>query len=141
MKVIKKQNLYLLTAILSFSFALIGFSYNVWRLEVTEANNTIRMASFQVLLELAELEQVAFAAHYDKDLVLGNPRTGWVKVGLINDLSPLVSEEMVESTAKLRTVWRQEWELLPEQESSVEKITQSIDLIRADIKKQLAKLN
>lgn len=32
---------------------------------MTEENSNIRTASFQVLIELAEREQIVYAAHYD----------------------------------------------------------------------------
>ncbi|MGV0035820.1 MAG: hypothetical protein ACNYPE_12990 [Candidatus Azotimanducaceae bacterium WSBS_2022_MAG_OTU7] len=47
----------------------------------------MRDASFQILTELAEFEQVIYFNHYDGDKVSGSPRLGWVKLGLVNDLS------------------------------------------------------
>ena len=41
-----KLQLYQLTVIFSVLFALVGFSYNVWRMEVSEQNNNIRTACF-----------------------------------------------------------------------------------------------
>ena len=63
MKLVHKLKAYYLTAILSLVFAVIGFSYNAWRLEATEDNSNIRTASFEVLGELAELEHVIYAAY------------------------------------------------------------------------------
>lgn len=60
-------------------FAVIGFSYNAWRLESSEKNNNVRLAAFTVITELAQLEQLVYAAHYDQDPVNGSPRKGWVK--------------------------------------------------------------
>lgn len=74
-----KVKYYQFVSILSLVFAMTGFSYNAWRLEVTEENSNIRTASFQVLIELAELEQIVYASHYDKDDIKGNPRDGWVR--------------------------------------------------------------
>ena len=78
------------TAVVSLVFAVTGFSYNAWRLEQSEENNIVRDASFQVLTELAEFEQVIYINHYDGDSIAGSPRLGWVKIGLVNDLSMLI---------------------------------------------------
>jgi len=91
-----KLKVYYVTAIFSVVFAVVGFSYNAWRLEVTEDNSNIRAASFEVLTVLAELEQIIYAAHYDKDTKEGSPRKGWVKIGLIVDLDSLISKSSEE---------------------------------------------
>ena len=62
---------YQATAIFSVLFALAGFSYNVWRMEVSEANAAKREAAFEIMLQLAELEHEVYAAHYDQDTVVG----------------------------------------------------------------------
>jgi len=66
---------------------------------VSEDNNNIRIASFEVLKNLSEFGQVIFSAHYDQDESTGNPRLGWIKIGLIVDLSSLISPEVETSTA------------------------------------------
>ena len=70
---LSKLHLYQLTVIFSVLFALLGFTYNVWRMEVTEENSNIRTASFEVLLTLSSLEQLVYSAHYDGDEQEGNP--------------------------------------------------------------------
>ena len=100
-----KLRAYYLTAIFSLVFAVVGFSYNAWRMEVSEDNNTVRTAAFEGLKELAEFEQIVFAAHYDQNLIEGSPRKGWVKVGLIVDLSTLISAEVVNESKQLHTAW------------------------------------
>ena len=77
----RRVNLYKVTIVLSVLFTLVGFSYNVWRMEVSEKNNNIRTASFEILINLSSLEQLVYAAYYDDDLKEGNPRKGWVTVG------------------------------------------------------------
>ena len=46
-RIYRQVSLYRMTLIFSVVLALIGFSYNVWRMEVTEKNSTIRTASFE----------------------------------------------------------------------------------------------
>ena len=135
-----KLSYYRFTLVLSLVFALAGFSYNVWRLEVSESNNTIRSAAVELLLQLAELEQVVYAAHYDNDLDKGNPRQGWVKVGLIRDLS-LISGEKIHGNARgLHEVWSDQWSGLGKQQLAADEIIQAIDQTRAAINNRLLQL-
>ena len=129
-----KFKLYQITVIFSVLFALIGFSYNVWRMEVSEKNNTIRTASFEMLVELSSLEQLIYTAHYDGDLNEGSPRKGWVKVGLITDLSVLTDPSVKIKADNLRKVWSENWENIAHNPNSVEQVIQSIDNVRAEIK-------
>lgn len=137
MEIERKLKHYQYTAIISLVFALAGFSYNAWRLEVSETNNTIRMASFQILLELGQLEQLIYAAHYDKDSTLGNPRNGWVKVGLINDLSMLTSNQVITASEQLRYNWQQHWDKMAAEKTSTELLVDRIDNVRKSIKNSL----
>jgi hypothetical protein len=50
---------------LSFLFGVLGFAYNGWRYEHNEYNNNVHTASFQMIQELASLEQNIYANHYD----------------------------------------------------------------------------
>lgn len=135
-----KLKLYFITSIFSIIFALIGFSYNVWRLQQSEVNNTIRMASFEVLTELAEFEQVLYSAYYDKNSIEGSPRTAWVKIGLITDLSQLISKPVEVKAKKLQENWKDNWEKVPNDENSVNQLVLELDNVRKEIKKQLETL-
>ncbi len=129
------------TAIFSVLFALAGFSYNVWRMEVSEQNNSVREASFEILLQLADLEQLVYAAHYDNDAVGGNPRSGWVKVGLVVDLSTQAGEAVASSAANLRTVWGDSWASMHNDKQSVEQIVAAIDRVRERVRLRLSTLD
>ena len=120
--------------------AVVGFSYNAWRMELTEDNNNIRTASFEVLTELSELEQVIYAAHYDKNLQDGNPRKAWVKVGLIVDLSSLISAQVEKDANDLKSVWSKSWHLVKDDESVTKKLVDHMDKVRISIKNDLKNL-
>ena len=135
-----KLNSYYFTAVLSFIVAIVGFSYNTWRLEVSEDNSNIRTASFSVLTLLAEFEQNIFAAHYDADKVAGNPRVGWVKVGLIVDMSALISPEVERQSKQLKSLWNEQWPKVSAEQQAVEQLTGQIDKVREGIKMQLKDL-
>ena len=120
--------------------AVVGFSYNAWRMELTEDNNNIRTASFEVLTELSELEQVIYAAHYDKNLQDGNPRKAWVKVGLIVDLSSLISAQVEKDASDLKNLWSKNWHLVKDDESVTKKLVVQMDKVRISIKNDLKNL-
>ncbi|RLV61662.1 hypothetical protein D5018_00660 [Parashewanella curva] len=125
----------------SIILSLIGFSYNVWRLEVTEQNSTIRTASFELLKELSELEQLIYLLHYDKNTKDGSPRKGWVKVGLIRDLSPLAGEEVEQMSNKLMSTWSNNWNSVENSRQATDSVITAIDKTRESINKTLASLH
>jgi len=137
----KKLYLYQVTVILSLFFALVGFSYNVWRMEASEQNSNIRTACFEMLLELSSLEQLVYAAHYDKDAVQGSPRKGWVKVGLIKDLSVLTTGSIEVQAGALTKVWDMHWVTMQESRSSTDKIVVAIESVRGEIRRVMRSLD
>jgi len=137
----KKLHLYQATVILSVLFAFVGFSYNVWRMEVSEHNNNVRTACFEMLVELTSLEQLIYIAHYDGDTKEGSPRKGWVKIRLITDLSVLTSKAVEQKAAILKTVWSDHWSTMTDDQTSVESIVNAIDGVRVEIKMVLRSLD
>lgn len=132
--------IYRIVLVLSIILASLSFSYNVWRLEASEQNNTIRIAGMQVLIELSELEQLIFIAHYDEDLISGNPRKAWVRVGLINDLSILISPETLQSANELKLVWQNQWSFIANDIEAVNLVGSEIDKMRSQVKNELKSL-
>lgn len=137
---LNKLRLYQITTIFSVFFALAGFSYNVWRMEESELNNNIRTACFEMLLELAALEQLIYSAHYDDNIIEGSPRKGWVKVGLISDLSLLTSSEINQKSEQLKQTWERHWTDMVANETAVTRIVESIDSVRNEVKLTLKTL-
>ena len=127
-------------SILSLLFAVLGFTYNAWRLEQSEENNNIRSASFQILVELAELEQIIYLAHYDKDLKEGSPRKCWIEVGLINDLSMLVGDSVYTSATELKSSWSARWQLMNDDRVAVDQLVTDIEAVRYAVKEKLKTL-
>lgn len=135
-----KLYLYQLSVVFSVIFALAGFSYNVWRMEVSEQNNTIRTACFEILVKLSSLEQLIYTAHYDNDLIAGSPRKGWVMVGLISDLSTLTDASVQKKSTALKAAWSANWETMVSNSDSVETLVTAIDAVRLEIKQLLNSL-
>jgi len=137
----KTISVFQLTAVFSMLFALVGFSYNVWRMEVTEYNSNIRSASFELLLQLSELENIVYAAHYDQNTIEGSPRKGWIKVNFIADLSMITEPYVEQSALALKLSWQQNWEDLETSHSSVTTIVEAIDHTRGQVRVLLSQLH
>jgi len=134
-------SIFQITAVFSMLFALVGFSYNVWRMEISEYNSTMRSASFELLLQLSELEGIVYAAHYDQDIVAGNPRKGWIKVNLIADLSMITEVEIKDSAKHLKQEWQANWPTMTDSESSAIAIVDAVDNTREEVRLLLSKLD
>lgn len=131
---------YQVIVMLSFVFGVLGFIYNNWRYEHNEYNNNIRIASFQMIQELASLEQIIYANHYDKDLNKGNPRDGWVKVGLINDLSFFISPETIVASTELENTWSMHWQKIHSERNVTNLLVSKIEDVRKSSRDVLQKL-
>ncbi len=136
----QKILLYQITTVFGIMFAMIGFSYNVWRMEISEENNNIRMACFEILTELADLEQIIYTAHYDQNVIEGSPRKAWVKVGLIRDLTYLTAPAVEKKANDLYEAWSRNWSAIGDDETAVTLVVESIDEVRTEIKAVLKTL-
>jgi len=139
--ILKRLKVYQITSIVSILLTLIGFSYNVYRLEQTEINSNIRTSSFEMIKELANLEQIVYSAYYEKDKKEGNPRTGWVKVGVIVDLSIICFKKNNMETKHLYNTWKDNWANINNSQESVNQIISSIDKVRKKIRLGLQNLD
>ena len=128
-------------AIISLLVAVSGMSYNTWRNEQTEANRNVRAAGFELLVKLGELERVVFFGHYDRDLQMGNPRSGWAYALTIRDLGKLLPDRANASTAKLVQLWQANWSGLGTSDASAKAISDAIDECRSDALQALAALH
>ncbi|MFV9615816.1 MAG: hypothetical protein ACNYZG_07665 [Gammaproteobacteria bacterium] len=128
-------------ALVSIIIAVSSLSYNTWRNEKTEENRNQRLAAFEVLLKLNELQQVIFHSHYDKDSSdKGNPRTGWTYVLTVRDLSRILHPPLPEAADELLEVWGKNWQGLDEKQANVDLITGEIDNIRSETLRLLESL-
>ncbi len=140
MQLRRKLHLFYITSVFGVIFAVLGFSYNAWRMELSEDNNNIRTACFEVLLQLSELEQIIYAAHYDQNAVEGSPRKAWVKIGLIRDLSRLIGDDVATEADALYQLWKERWDDIASEEKAVNRLVHRIDSVRMKIKLTLKNL-
>jgi len=129
-------------ALISLGIALTSVSYNTWRNERTEHNRNVRAATFQILTKLAEFERIVFLAQYDHDRAQGNPRIGWTDVIVIHDLASVAPAPLESKAARLREIWRANWEHLGEDdETSVDRIEAAVEELRQSALNALRELS
>ena len=115
-----------LIALLSLVVAVGALSYGAYRNEQSERNRNIRVACFEVLKNLGELQTLVHYAHYDKDPKAGNPIGGWGRVLLIQDLAMVLPEPMPSSTQRLFQAWQRNFDGIGEEEAPAERILAGI---------------
>lgn len=93
-------------ALLSLLVALSALFYNTWRNESSEAHRNVRAAEFEMLKNLAELQQVIDYAHYRMDKQRGDPTRALTLVLEINDLGTLTPPAVKTASDKLLAAWR-----------------------------------
>jgi hypothetical protein len=128
-------------ALISLALALCSLAYNTWRNERTEHNRSVRVAAFEVLKNLGELQVNVNFAYFAKNEQLSNPMAGWGRVALISDLSQLLPAPAPEHAEKLFQMWQADWQQLRDGQPSVERITTVIDQSRDAVREILRGLN
>ena len=119
-------------ALISLVVAIISLSYNTWRNEASEDNRTQRLVSIQVLLKLADLQQLVWHNHYDGDTEnKGNLRTGWAIVLTIKDIATILDAPMPESAEMLWEVWNDNNLQLGDSDVAKDNIIMAIEKCRA----------
>jgi hypothetical protein len=120
-------------ALISLVVAIISLSYNTWRNEASEDNRTQRLVSIQILLKLADLQQLVWHNHYDGDTEdKGNLRTGWTIVLTIKDIATILDAPMPESAEKLWVVWNDNNLQLGDSTAAKDTIIMAIEKCRVD---------
>ena len=101
-------------ALISLVLAATSLAYNTWRNETSEQHRNWRQASFQVLIEAGELEQIVLYRRYfhdpDRDPISDlqggqNWVAGWGKVAMIRDLTSLMPEPLPQAGQALHESW------------------------------------
>ena len=122
-----------LIALISVLIAVSALFYSTWRLEVTERNRNVRVASFETLRTLTDLQLLIDYAYYDKDAERGNPIKGWSYVIYVNDLSETISPDVKIKSDMLYKSWQEHWENISKQTEAQEAITSKIARTRESI--------
>lgn len=117
-------------SLFTLAVAISALLYTSWRYEETEYNWNVRVAGFEMLVTLGELQRVVYLNHYDRDLEAGNPRHGWVQVMVLRDLGAIMPEPLPAKAEGLLAVWNEHWAGLGRQDTAVAAIDDAIDETR-----------
>ena len=113
-------------AVVSLITAIVGLSYNSWQANQNEVNQNMRIAAFEVLKNLGELQTVINYAHFSEDTSRGNPIEGWKHVTMVRDLSHLLRPRAKRESQHLYDVWQKDWELIESSKQTEKQISQQI---------------
>jgi hypothetical protein len=139
---IRKQLQRNIVALISLAVAVTSLGYNTWRNEASEYNRNQRLISIEILRNLGALQQVIFHNTWDMDTVdKGNPRTGWVHVLAVKDLSAILDGNVSESAGRLMTTWEAEWDSLAPDSSSYSDVIDALESVRRDTHDLLRELD
>jgi hypothetical protein len=139
---IRKQLRRNIVALISLAVAVTSLGYNTWRNEASEYNRNQRLISIEILRNLGDLQQVIFHNTWDMDTVnKGNPRTGWVHILTVKDLSAILDGNVSESAGSLMTAWETEWDSLAPDSSSYRDVMDALEAVRRDTHDLLRELD
>ena len=113
-------------AVVSLIAAIVGLSYNSWQANQNEINQNMRIAAFEVLKNLGELQTVVNYAHFSEDQARGNPIEGWKHVSMVRDLSHLLKPKAKKESQVLYDAWQNNWELIESNKQTEKQISQQI---------------
>ncbi|MEO6689414.1 MAG: hypothetical protein ABIS07_08255 [Dokdonella sp.] len=129
-------------ALISLTVALFGTSYNTWRNQTTEAHRNTRTAGFMVLETLGQLQEITDRRYYGGDHSDENRVSGWGKVGVVRDMSTLVSPAAEIQGRAVFEAWQANVDKLDGGDAQAEKaVTHAISGLRDRVIAELRGLN
>jgi len=129
-------------ALISLVIAITSLGYNTWRNEASEYNRNQRLISMEVLRNLGELQQVIFHNVWEMDAKdKGNPRTGWVYVLAVKDLSQILDGDVPASATELWQVWSKDWDEIKPENEAYGRVTGALEAVRQDAHQLLQSLD
>lgn len=128
-------------ALISLAVALTGLGYNTWRNETTEAHRNARQASFALLDQLGQLQQIVDNRYYAGERSEMTRIAAWSKAALIRDMGSLVSRQaQLRADAAFET-WSKHADEIDEHDPEAEKaISESLGQLRSQVLADLQRL-
>jgi len=132
-----------LVALISLMLAITSLGYNTWRNEKTEMQRNWRQASFQILVEVGELNQIILMRRYFPEATQieenqsGEVRgahswvSGWGKATMIRDLATVMPEPMPKAGQRLFEAWQEHADDLDNPDNETARETASSELLDA----------
>lgn len=137
---LQKQISHHAVAIISLFIAVLALCYTAWREETTERNRTTRLAAFEMIKNLGELQLVVNSIHYELNSSRGDVILGWGNLTLISDLSHFMPNPVPKTVDGLLETWKANKDTLKTDEASVQQVSGEIDRSREAIIKVLESL-
>ena len=142
-----------LVALISLVLAITSLGYTTWRNETTEVQRNWRDASFQILVEIGELNQIILMRRYfsdagsapagdNRNASIPEPESwvrGWGNVTMVRDLASVMPEPLPDQTQRLFDRWQTHASALhdradPEaRETAAETLLGSIEQVRTTV--------
>lgn len=143
-----------LVALISLVLAITSLGYNTWRNETTEVQRNWRDASFQILVEIGELNQIVLMRRYFSDSdrppstapgrgnSIPQPESwvrGWGSVTMVRDLAAVMPAPLPETGRRLFDQWQNHAGALhdrsaPEaREEAVDALLGSLEQMRTEV--------
>ncbi|MGK7297125.1 MAG: hypothetical protein ACNS61_15080 [Candidatus Wenzhouxiangella sp. M2_3B_020] len=136
-----------LVALISLVLAITSLGYNTWRNETTEVQRNWRQASFRILVEIGEINQVILLRRYftepdDRAESAGElplPRNwvrGWGKVTMVRDLSSVMPDPLPRRGQRLFEAWEEHADALDDdsrpqaQREAAEALLEAVEGVR-----------
>ena len=150
-----------LVALISLVLAITSLGYNTWRNETTEVQRNWRDASFQILVEIGELNQIILMRRYFSNSPGAQPEApvegsfipqpeswvrGWGSVAMVRDLTAVMPRPLPEQGRQLFDQWQLHASALhdrsdPEaREEAEDKLLGSIERLRLAVVKLISDL-
>jgi hypothetical protein len=126
-------------AIISLVIAIVALYHNEKLYEKSEHNRNIRIAAFEVLMRLGELQQLVNTLNFDKASSSNVLMQGWGHIALIGDLSKLIPEPVPKAADGLIKSWKENHDKIKD-EASADVISNKIDLTRQAVVAVISKL-
>lgn len=128
---------------IGFASVLVAFFailVNGHRNELTERNRNIRVAEFEILRNLAELQQMVDVTYFDRGGSKGGQSFALSRILVIRDLAALSPEPVQQSAEKLMTAWRAHGQKLDTSLDAVQKLSDEIVDVRKEVVASLKSL-
>jgi hypothetical protein len=128
-------------ALISLFVAITALGYTTYRNERTEYNRNIRVAAFETLKNLGELQILVEYAHFRKNVERGDPVQGNGRLLYLRDLARLLPQPGPRDAERLWIAWRDNSDRLVESEEAMIKITDEIQRLRLSVLELLEHLS
>ncbi len=131
-------------SIISLMIAIIALTYNTWRSDTTEYNRNIRTASFELIKELGQLQNITNQIHFSN---LNQQQQellkiqGWGHIALIEDLSTLLPLQISKASQELKQEWQNHHVNLAQNNTAESVISKRIEMLRESTRRLLIQLN